>query len=43
VVHLRLAELDRDEWLDDGALTNAGRALSRNNSLQPQMDTDKHR
>jgi hypothetical protein len=22
-----LAELDRDEWLDDGALTDAGRSL----------------
>lgn len=26
-VRLRLAELDRDEWLDDGALTDAEKAL----------------
>ncbi len=27
VVRLRLAELDREEWLDDGALTDADKAL----------------
>jgi hypothetical protein len=26
-VRLRLAELDREEWLDDGALTDAEKAL----------------
>lgn len=26
-LRLRLAELDRDEWLDDGALTDAEKAL----------------
>ena len=26
-VRVRLAELDHDEWLDDGALSNADRAL----------------
>ena len=26
-VRLRLAELDRDEWLDDGALTDSEKAL----------------
>ena len=27
VVHLRLAELAQNEWRDDGAMTDAGKAL----------------